>query len=158
MRVPCALSCCPATPGNKTLVWTVDVSYSSFDCPAWVALLATAMNVPAAGLRLCSLQSGSALVGVAASDAQQDQIVAAAASGSVNIPGATQVLDTSNGRTSKRRFYALVILFLSRPFFSDAAAALSVADCNCCHPRWHRRYVLSSFGVHFVPSSHAPHK
>jgi hypothetical protein len=119
VHVACELSCCPATAGNKTLVWTVDTSFSTFDCPSWVALLATAMNVLASDLRICSLQQGSALVGTAASNAQQDQIVVAVASGSVALPGATKVLDTSTGRSSKFNFlrYFFFTSF-KRPFRS----------------------------------------
>ncbi len=87
--------------GNKTLVWTIAVDYPGFDCPAWLGLLATTMGMPVGDLRVCTLQRGSAIVGVASTVALQDRVLTGVADGSLVVPGVTSVLDTSTGRSSE---------------------------------------------------------
>jgi hypothetical protein len=73
-KVACAMSCCPAVAGNKTLVWTMSTDFASFDCPVWLSSLAGAMGVPISDLRVCEQKSGSSIVGVSASTAAQNSV------------------------------------------------------------------------------------
>ena len=96
VRVPCAIACCPPTPGRTVLVFTLVTNYDDFNCPSFQGEAVGALR--SSTLKICGHRRGSSIIDVEVTSAEADALFA---SGALPAPVTDFVsaVDPASGRS-----------------------------------------------------------